>query len=326
MDPIDAMTNQLTTTTTEPPKMSDAKVQSIAEKALRDILAQADGMLRVTRNALDVCRKIGDAASKAKNALGHGKFTPWVEKNFGPDTGAPFTPQWIRMCMRVHEVFVRLEGHKDREKIIDQFGNDVKNFARLLALMEGGNNPLTFKPEKRAKAAAGGSGAGAESDNTVSAKMLQRKLDAAEKKVADLTAKLEAAQETIKLQKLEIATLKADAKDAAKASKRRVGDVTDVTPKDPKAKALKFWDAANGANEKAKAEKAKPKAPAKKAAPKAAAKPKAPAKPKAVKAKAAAPAPQPEPEEPETPDTEVPDVDMSTVDIFPTVDGAGASV
>ena len=191
MNGIDSMATQLAVITAEPAKPNEAKAQSIADKALRDILAQAGSMAKVSLSALEVCRKIGEAAAKARAALAHGKFTPWIEVNFGPDNknDTQFTPQWIRMCMRVHEVFVRLENHKDREKIIAQFGNDVKNFARLLALLEAGNNPLTFKPEKRSAKldTSGGADAG-DSDNTASAKVLQRKLDAAEKKIERLGA------------------------------------------------------------------------------------------------------------------------------------------
>jgi len=269
MNGIDSMANQLVTTTPEAPKMSDAKVQSILDKALKDILAQQDGMAKVSRNALEVCRKIGDAATKAKAALAHGKFGPWVDTNFGPDNtnGTSFTPQWIRMCMRVHEVFVRLEGHKDRESILAQFGNDVKNFARLLAILEGGNNPLTFKPETRsAKLNTGAGSEGAESDNAASAKVLQRKLDAAEKKIADLQAKLDKANATIAAQKLEIAELKAAAKEAAKGAKRKLSDVTDVEAKPVRTHGADTLDQARLmlAN-KAKADKAKA-APAKAAA------------------------------------------------------------
>jgi hypothetical protein len=109
---------------------------------------------------------------------------------------------------------------------------------------------------------------------------LQRKLDAADKKIADLTAKLAKANETIVAQKLEIATLK----DAVKAAgKRKASNVTDVEAKPAKPKAL-----THGANDmdearamakkgaaiaKAKADKAKgvttakPKATKPKAAP-----------------------------------------------------------
>jgi len=283
MNGIDSMANQLVTTTPEAPKMSDAKVQSILDKALKDILAQQDGMAKVSRNALEVCRKIGDAATKAKAALAHGKFGPWVDINFGPDNtnGTSFTPQWIRMCMRVHEVFVRLEGHKDRESILAQFGNDVKNFARLLAILEGGNNPLTFKPEARS-AKLNTQGDAGDSDNAASAKVLQRKLDAAEKKIADLQAKLDKANATIAAQKLEIAELKAAAKEAAKGAKRKLSDVTDVEAKPARTHGADTLDQARLmlAN-KAKADKAKA-APAK-----AAAKPKkAPKAPKAAPAKA----------------------------------------
>lgn len=291
MNGIDTMANQLATITDEPAaKPNEAKAQSIADKALRDILAQADGMAKVTRSALEVCRKIGESAAKARAALAHGKFTPWIDDNFGPGNKneTQFTPQWIRMCMRVHEVFVRLENHKDREKIVAQFGGDVKNFARLLALLEAGNNPLTFKPEPRSAKLDTGTTQG--SDNTASAKVLQRKLDAADKKIADLTAKLEKANATIVGQKLEISTLK----DAVKAAgKRKVSNVTDVEAKPAKPKAL-----THGANDmdearamakkgaaiaKAKADKAKGVTTAKPKATKAA----KPAKPKATKAETA---------------------------------------
>lgn len=296
MNGIESMSNQLTTIPAEPePKaIPEAKAQSIAQKALETILAQAGTMAKVSLGALEVCRKIGDAATKAKNALGHGKFTTWAETNFGPESGAPFSVQWIRMCMRVHAVFVRIEGSKDREAIIAKFGNDVKNFARLLQLLESDQNPLTFAPEKRAAKLKtdGAPSAGAADPST---KALQKKLDAANEKIAKLEAKLAEANDKIKAQALELASLKAAAKDAAKATKRKpAADVVDAVVK---VKALPMTaeqgeKSLEAARAKAKAAANKPKVAPLGAKVAKATKPKAPAKARSGRKSAAAPAPK----------------------------------
>jgi hypothetical protein len=303
MNGIDSVTNQLATIPAadkEAPKVNPEKAQAIAAKALETIQAQATQATKVTLSALEVCRKIGEAATKARTALGHGAFTPWLNECFSgdkPKSGTTFSVQWIRMCMRVHEVFVLIEKRKDREAIIEKFGRDIKSFARVLTLLNEGMDPMKFVAEKKAAKLKMGAGAGeGQSDNEVSAKVLQRKLDAAEKEIEALKAKLAKAEAKVTAQALEISTLK----DAAKAAGKRkpAGDVVDAVVKpakvvDPvqlgfdKAKAEREKKAA-AEKQKADGEKAleaaraaarKPKAPK---APAAAAKPKKATKPAKV--------------------------------------------